>query len=106
MTIEPKLEAFVQSGMSFTVGKVDRMFFVCRAFAHKVIGSVGRVDLLCDIWIPKIFGPPGPNITEICRPFEILGPPPLPYCNCISRCEGVGYKRSITAMDQTSTVFA
>ena len=58
VTIEPKLEAFVQSGMSFTVGKVDRMFFVCRAFAHKVIGSVGRVDLSCDIWIPKIFGPP------------------------------------------------
>ena len=27
--------------------------------------------------------------------FEILGPPSLPYCKCISRCEDVGYKRSI-----------
>ena len=28
--------------------------------------SVKIIGLSRDIWIPKIFGPPGPNITEIC----------------------------------------
>ena len=37
--------------------------------------------------------------------FEILGPPSLPRHKCTSWCEDVGYKKSITAMGQTSTVF-